>query len=452
MDNVVKGEGNQLDYGLRIYDPRISRFLSTDPLTREFPWWTPYQYAGNSPIAFIDLDGAELSKKLEDWGVKLPPVAAGFIDGLVDNISFAAMGKLTWNLETDEKFCNDFVEAIKTAATAPVGFANMVYEDYKQRAQNIMAWNEQGQYDMGNMAGELVGGVLTGGTATKLITYAGKFKTIGKFSKKTDLPIKNKPCGCFTEGTLVLTSQGYKQTESIIVGDSVWAYSDSLHVLKLQKVIHIFTQTFDQYFAVYFGGEKLEVTHEHPFYISGRWTKAQDLHTGDTLTTFEGRRLLIDSVRFIQSSKALTVYNFTVERYHTYYVSESNVLVHNGDPCDLTTFKFSKAKGFRDWFTKGLHGRTTNGIEIKYVLGEGGAITTAFSQSNQGLQKGAIAAALKEGQANLKNIDFLKKSIEAINVTLSNSNATSFKDGAAKLVQMREALQAKLKALTEIKN
>ncbi len=58
-DNDVKGEGNQQDYGLRIYDPRIGRFLSVDPLTAFYPWYTPYQFAGNSSIANVDLDGAE---------------------------------------------------------------------------------------------------------------------------------------------------------------------------------------------------------------------------------------------------------------------------------------------------------------------------------------------------------------------------------------------------------
>jgi Restriction endonuclease fold toxin 5 len=33
--------------------------LSVDPLTKEFPWYTPYQFAGNTPIGAIDLDGAE---------------------------------------------------------------------------------------------------------------------------------------------------------------------------------------------------------------------------------------------------------------------------------------------------------------------------------------------------------------------------------------------------------
>lgn len=58
-DDEVKSSGVQYDYGFRIYDARIARFMSVDPLTKEYPWYTPYQFAGNKPIRFIDLDGLE---------------------------------------------------------------------------------------------------------------------------------------------------------------------------------------------------------------------------------------------------------------------------------------------------------------------------------------------------------------------------------------------------------
>ena len=58
-DNEVKGEGNQQDYGMRIYDPRLGRFLSEDPITKTYPELTPYQFASNRPIEGIDQDGLE---------------------------------------------------------------------------------------------------------------------------------------------------------------------------------------------------------------------------------------------------------------------------------------------------------------------------------------------------------------------------------------------------------
>ncbi|WPV68110.1 RHS repeat-associated core domain-containing protein [Chitinophaga sp. LS1] len=58
-DNEVKGDGNQQDYGMRIYDPRVGRFLSGDPLMKDYPFYTPYQFAGNKPVTFVDIDGNE---------------------------------------------------------------------------------------------------------------------------------------------------------------------------------------------------------------------------------------------------------------------------------------------------------------------------------------------------------------------------------------------------------
>ena len=46
-------------YGARYYAAWIARFVSVDPLQHEYPIYTPYQYAGNKPISFIDLDGLE---------------------------------------------------------------------------------------------------------------------------------------------------------------------------------------------------------------------------------------------------------------------------------------------------------------------------------------------------------------------------------------------------------
>ncbi|MCC6185556.1 MAG: RHS repeat-associated core domain-containing protein, partial [Chitinophagaceae bacterium] len=61
QDPEVKGAGAQYDYGFRIYDPRLGRFLSVDPLFKTYPYYTPYQFASNNPIIAIDVDGLESS-------------------------------------------------------------------------------------------------------------------------------------------------------------------------------------------------------------------------------------------------------------------------------------------------------------------------------------------------------------------------------------------------------
>ena len=60
VDSEGMGGGSSTyDYGFRIYNPALGRFLSVDPLTSTYPWYTPYQFAGNMPIWAIDLDGLE---------------------------------------------------------------------------------------------------------------------------------------------------------------------------------------------------------------------------------------------------------------------------------------------------------------------------------------------------------------------------------------------------------
>ena len=63
-DNKFKFNGKELDdatgmyyYGARYYDPRISIFVSVDPLAEEFQGWTPYHYVHNNPINLIDPTG-----------------------------------------------------------------------------------------------------------------------------------------------------------------------------------------------------------------------------------------------------------------------------------------------------------------------------------------------------------------------------------------------------------
>ncbi|HEY4877043.1 MAG TPA: RHS repeat-associated core domain-containing protein, partial [Puia sp.] len=69
-DDEAKGSNNQIDYGSRIYDPRVGRFLSLDPLKEKFSWYSPYQYAGNKPIWAIDLGGLEEVTLSDVWNNK----------------------------------------------------------------------------------------------------------------------------------------------------------------------------------------------------------------------------------------------------------------------------------------------------------------------------------------------------------------------------------------------
>ncbi|MDZ4667734.1 MAG: RHS repeat-associated core domain-containing protein [bacterium] len=59
MDNEVKCQGASYDNRMRIYDPQLGKFLSVDPLSNSYQWYSPYHFAGNTPIWAFDIDGLE---------------------------------------------------------------------------------------------------------------------------------------------------------------------------------------------------------------------------------------------------------------------------------------------------------------------------------------------------------------------------------------------------------
>ncbi len=58
-DDEIKGEGNSINYKYRMHDPRIGRFFALDPLFKEYPYYSSYQFSGNRLIDAIELEGLE---------------------------------------------------------------------------------------------------------------------------------------------------------------------------------------------------------------------------------------------------------------------------------------------------------------------------------------------------------------------------------------------------------
>ncbi|MEN7551828.1 RHS repeat-associated core domain-containing protein [Rapidithrix thailandica] len=90
-DNSFNKDGDgftHYDFGARIYDSRIGRWLSTDPLEKRYPTLSPYNFVGNMPIIAIGPDGEIIKFVIVD--------NKGNITGTVDlnNEQFKALLKV----------------------------------------------------------------------------------------------------------------------------------------------------------------------------------------------------------------------------------------------------------------------------------------------------------------------------------------------------------------------
>ena len=56
----INGENGNYDFGERIYDCRLGRWLSMDVLWKKTPFNSSYSYTYNNPIVFIDIEGCEV--------------------------------------------------------------------------------------------------------------------------------------------------------------------------------------------------------------------------------------------------------------------------------------------------------------------------------------------------------------------------------------------------------
>lgn len=163
-----------------------------------------------------------------------------------------------------------------------------------------------------------------------------------KTDKKTIKKLQRKAkARCFTAGTKIHTEKGFKAIEKIKPGDRVWSEDPETNSKALKKVKKIFVREKDSLIRLTINGEVIETTDEHPFYVEGRgFTAAKELKAGDEVRLEDGTTDRIESSETKQLGHPVKVYNFEVEDYHTYYVSEQKVLVHN--TCNVKISNVSK--------------------------------------------------------------------------------------------------------------
>ena len=85
-----------------------------------------------------------------------------------------------------------------------------------------------------------------------------------------------------------------------------------------------------EWYHIYVNNEEIICTGLHPFYVQDKgFIKAKDLLEKENVLLYNNEWVSISKIEIEKLDKPETTYNFEVEDYHTYYVSESGILVHN---------------------------------------------------------------------------------------------------------------------------
>ncbi|MGQ2802175.1 Hint domain-containing protein, partial [Leptospira santarosai] len=136
---------------------------------------------------------------------------------------------------------------------------------------------------------------------------------------------------CFVSGTLVLTGTGLKPIEKVKIGDEVLAFNPETKDQSLKRVARLFKNENAEFLKINFGdGEEVVTTPGHRFFTETRgFVLAGDLTKEDLFFDKSGEKISIHSIVKETHKEKIPVFNFEVEDYHTYYVGETCILVHN---------------------------------------------------------------------------------------------------------------------------
>ena len=268
-------------YGARHYDPFSGRFVSVDPVgalgatAGNTMMFNRYAYANNNPYKYVDPDGRS---------------ALAAFGGLIEE---------TYNYTTGNGFDGEnILGALADGYNGEGGgFGNALFED-------VLSF-------------------VPLGSAVKAARLAKNSLGASKGAARL----------CFVEGTPVHTKDGIKPIEEIKVGDLVASKNDKTGEVEWKPVVELFRNKDKEVLNIGFVGafgklETLGVTTEHPFWVNGKgWTDAGDLAIGDEVSTLENGVVKVASIA--TDAKKHITYNFEVKDFHTYFVGESALWVHN---------------------------------------------------------------------------------------------------------------------------
>ena len=346
----------------RYYDPELGRFINADDpgliqsLSQSTVMGTHlFVYCNSNPVNTVDIDGNVAANVV---GAVIGAIIGAVGGAFLGNWLAGKLGLKGW-----KKWV--FVGAVTVLVGATAAAIGYFIGPYVAKIAVKL-----GQY---------VASLIKKG---KIV-----FKKLSSKAKSSVKTLIKETC-CFVAGTAISTPKGERPIEEIKIGDEVYASNPESGQIGIKKVVNVFQKQTNVLRHIITETEEIITTEEHPFWVENKgWSEAENLMPGDLLRLQNGETTRVIETFDEHLSTLITVYNFEVEDWHTYFIGSEKVLVHN--KCSLTKIKDSFLK------QKGLNAHTIK----KEVLGAKAKISNydLFYDKATGaifvLKKGAKAAA-----------------------------------------------------------
>lgn len=187
----------------------------------------------------------------------------------------------------------------------------------------------------------------------------------------------------FVAGTLVKTPYGYAKIDELAVGDSILCNNFD-GTFTTSTIIRTYKKLYTRLIRLVVDHTIIYVEPHHLFYLpcQKRWCKASELCNGGALLKGIDDTVIITDIH--ETRGALYLYDISVDTYHTFYVSQEDITVHNaiGELLSATFYSALSSAGVP---TLGVAAAEASAVSLAlaaaapYIIAVGGAAVSVYT-------------------------------------------------------------------------